>query len=136
MVRDKLILMNVDRYAYRFALVTALVSTLVLMWLSAGVGIIGADGDPANRMYLGVVAVGIVGSLIARFRSKAMAVVLVAMAIVQMSIAAIALIGRLGLPYSGPAEIILLNTFFAGVFLGSAWLFRRAAGERVAVGAS
>ena len=50
------------RNTYRFAACVALVATLLLIWLSLGVGIIGADGGPANRMYFGVVAVGIVGA--------------------------------------------------------------------------
>ena len=30
-------------------------------------------------------------------------------------------------PWTGPLEIVLLNGFFVALFLGSAWLFRRAA---------
>ncbi len=75
----------------------------------------------------GVLAVGIVGALIARFRPHGMARALFAMALVQALAAAIALIARLGLPYSGPAEIVLLNAFFVAMFAGSGWLFRRAA---------
>jgi hypothetical protein len=33
----------------------------------------------------------------------------------------------LGRPWSGPAELSLLNLFFVVLFAGSAWLFRRAA---------
>jgi hypothetical protein len=98
----------------------------MLVWLSLGVGIIGKDGDPANLMYFGVLAVGIVGALIARFRPRGMARALFAMALAQALVAAIALIAGLGLPWSGPAEILLLNGFFVALFAGSAWLFRRA----------
>lgn len=100
----------------------------MLIWLSLGVGIIGRDGDPANRMYFGVLAVGIIGSFAARFRPRGMAYVSFAMAIVQSLIMAIALIAGLGLPWSGPAELLLLNGFFIAMFAGSGWLFRRAAG--------
>jgi hypothetical protein len=55
--------------AYRSAVAIALGATVVLVWLSLGVGII----------------------------------------------------------YSGPAELVLLNGFFIACFAGSAWLFRRAA---------
>src|SRR5688572_3909286 len=113
--------------AYRFAVGVALAAACILVWLSLGVGIIGKDGDPANRMYFGVLAVGIVGTLISRFRPLGMARALFAMALAQALVAAIALIARLGLPYSGPAEIVLLNGFFVTMFAGSAWLFRRAA---------
>ena len=115
--------------AYRSAVGIALGAAVVLVWLSLGVGIIGADGDPANRMYFGVLAVGIIGAIFARLRPHGMARALIATALAQAVVAAIALIARLGLPYSGPAELVLLNAFFIACFAGSAWLFRRAAGS-------
>jgi hypothetical protein len=104
-----------------------IVSTLMLIWLSLGVGIIGADGDPANRMYFAVVAVAVLGAFIARFRAHGMSRTLFAMAIVQGVIAAIALAGGLGFPWSGPTELILLNGFFIVAFAAAGILFRRAA---------
>lgn len=116
-----------NRTAYRAAIGVAIAAACILVWLSLGVGIIGKDGDPANRMYFGVLAVGIIGALIARLRPHGMARALIATALAQALVAAIALIARLGLPYSGPAELVLLNGFFVALFAGSAWLFRRAA---------
>lgn len=114
--------------AYRSAIAVALGAVFVLAWLSLGVGIIGADGDPANAMYFGVIAVGLIGSIVARLRPIGMSRTLVAMAGAQGLVTAIALIARLGLPWSGPAEILLLNGFFIALFAAAAWLFRRAAG--------
>ena len=105
----------------------AIVAAMMLVWLSLGVGIIGQDGDPANAMYFGVLAIGIVGAIIARFQPHGMAHALVAMALAQALVTVIALSARLGLPWSGPAEILLLNGFFIALFVGSAWLFRRSA---------
>ena len=113
--------------AYRLAMTGAVLSTLMLIWLSLGVGIIGADGDPANRMYFAVVAVALLGILIARFHARGMARTLFAMAIVQAVIAVIAIAAGLGLPWSGPAELILLNGFFIAAFSIAGVLFRRAA---------
>ena len=42
-----------DRNAYRFAAGVALTAALLLVWLSLGVGIIGADGDPPTRCISG-----------------------------------------------------------------------------------
>ncbi len=109
----------------------ALAGMVALIWLSLGVGIIGADGDPANRMYLGVVLVTAVGSGIARFRPVGMARTMIAAAIVQAVITAVALFGRLGLPYSGPAEILGLNALFIAWFVASARIFYRAAKGRM-----
>jgi len=105
----------------------AIAGALLLVWLSLGVGIIGKDGDPSNRMYLGVFCVGIVGSLLARFRPQGMARALLATALAQVVVTVIALAAGLGRPWSGPLELVLLNGFFVALFLGSAWLFSRAA---------
>lgn len=113
--------------AYPLALGAAAASTLILLWLAAGVGIIGADGDRANMMYLGVLAVGVVGALIARLRPLGMARTLLAMAVAHAVVGVIALIAQLGEPYSGPLEILGLTGFFVVLFVGSAWLFRQAA---------
>jgi hypothetical protein len=112
--------------AYRFALVAAIAGAFMVIWFSLGVGIIGRDGDPANRMYVAVVAMGMVGALLGRFKPRGMSLALGAAALVQFGVAAIALIAQLGLPWSGPAEIVLLNGFFVAWFASCAWLFRRA----------
>jgi len=117
-----------SRRLYRTALALAIAAAVLLLWISAGVGIIGADGDPANRMYLGVLGVGLMGALIARLRPNGMALALLAMALVQALIGGYAIGAGLGAPYSPPLELLLLNGFFVAIFTGSAWLFRRAAG--------
>lgn len=116
-----------DKTAYRSALGVAVAAALMLVWLSLGVGIIGSDGDPANLMYFGVVAVGLLSALLARFQSRGMVRALLAMALAQTLVLVIALIGRLGYPWSGPLELLGLNGFFIAMFVASAWLFRRAA---------
>ena len=116
--------------AYRAAIGVALGAAFILVWLSLGVGLIGKDGDPANLMYFAVLAVGSIGALIARLQPHGMARALFATALAQALVAAITLIVGLGLPWSGPAEILLLNGFFIAMFAGSAWLFRRAARGR------
>ena len=122
--------MNTDNTAYKSAMGVALAAALLLVWLSLGVGIIGADGDPANRMYFGVLAVAIVGALIARFRAGGMARALFATALAQALVGLFAVIAGLGRPWSGPLELSALNGFFVGLFVLSAWLFRRAAHAR------
>ena len=123
------------RNAYRAAVGVALAAASLLVWLSLGVGIIGADGDPANLMYFGVLAVGVLGVVVARFRPHGMARALFATALAQALVAAIALIARLGYPWSGPLELLVLNGFFVALFVGSAWLFRNAARGQPPAGA-
>ena len=112
--------------AYLSAIAIALMAALILIWLSLGVGIIGQDGDPANIMYFGVLVVGVIGAIIARLKPVGMARTMFAMALAQALVTAIALIARLGLPWSGPVEIVALNSFFVAMFAGSGWLFQRA----------
>ncbi len=119
-----------NRNAYRLAVGVALAAAFILIWLSLGVGIVGVDGDPANMVYFGVLAVGIIGAIIARFRPHGMARALFAMALAQALVAVIALIFGLGLPWSPPVEILALNGFFVALFVGSALLFRYAAREQ------
>lgn len=115
-----------NRTAYRWAVVTAACGAIVLVWLSLGVGIIGKDGDRANAMYFGVLAVGVVGAVLAKLKPTGMARVLLAMAVAQALVATIALVAGLGRPYDSPLKVVLLNGFFVAVFIGSAWLFKRA----------
>jgi hypothetical protein len=81
-------------------------------------------------MYFGVLAVGIVGAVAARLEPRGLARAAFATALAQAVVAVVAVVGRMGLPWSGPAEILLLNGFFVATFAGSGWLFRRAASGR------
>jgi hypothetical protein len=116
--------------AYRAAVGLALGSALLLAWVNGAVGIIGSEDNDANLMYGGVLFVGAIGAIIARFKPGGMARALFAMALVQTLVAVIALVGRLGSPYSGPLEIVSVNGFFVALFLGSAVLFWKAARGR------
>jgi hypothetical protein len=124
-----------NRNAYRLAVGVALAAAFILVWLSLGVGIIGADGDPANMMYFGVLAVGLIGAIVTRFRPHRMARALFATALAQALVAVIALIFGLGLPWSPPVEVLALNGFFVSLFVGSALLFRYAGREQTPAGA-
>jgi hypothetical protein len=124
-------------HRYRTAVGVALAAAFILAWLSLGVGVIGKDGDPANLMYFGVLAVGIIGAIVARFRPHGMARALFATALAQALVAVIALIIGLGSPWSPPGVLgtLILNGFFAALFVGSALLFRYAAREFAPAGA-
>jgi hypothetical protein len=48
--------------AYRFAVGLALTAAFLIVWLNAAGGLIGIeDDDPANLLYVGVLAIGFVG---------------------------------------------------------------------------
>jgi hypothetical protein len=118
--------------AYRAAVGIALAAAFLLVWLTGAVGIIGSEDNNANSMYIGVLAVGIIGAIVARFRPHGMARALFATALAQALVAVIALIIGLGSPWSPPGVLgpLILNGFFAALFVGSALLFRDAAREQ------
>lgn len=113
--------------AYRAAAGFALAAAFLLVWINLAVGIIGDEGNPANLMYLGVLAVGFVGALAARFRPLGMARAMFATALAQALVGAIAVIFRMGYPASPALELLGLTGFFAVLWVGSALLFRKAA---------
>ena len=120
---------------HRSAVGVAALAVLLLVWLSLAVGIIGVEGDPADLMYVGVIAVGIIGAIIARLQPHGMARALFAMALAQALVVVIALIaGKQNSPSSSVTEIVGVNTMFIALFLGSAWLFRYSVREQLPVG--
>jgi len=116
-------------HAYRAAVGVALATAFILVWMNLAVGIIGNEDNPANLMYGGVLAVGIIGAIIARFQPHGMARALVATALAQALVAVIALIAGLG-------YTLILTGFFVALWLTSARLFRKAAREQAPAGAA
>jgi len=116
---------------YRAAVGVAVVMAFTLVWMNLAVGLIGSEDNPANLMFGGVLAVGIVGAVLVRFRPAGLARVLSATALAQGLVAAIALMGD-----SPAAETVGLNGCFAGLWLLCAWLFRKAAREQTRAGRS
>lgn len=111
---------------YRMAAGVALATAFTLIWLNGAVGIIGNENNKANLMYGGVLAVGLVGSIIAKFKPPGMARALAATAFAQALVTMIALIAGLGATKSiWPLDLLLLNGFFVTLWLISAWLFRK-----------
>ena len=114
------------RKAYGFGAALGVAAGLFLVWVNLAVGIIGTEGDPANRMYLGVLAVGVIGALVARFRPEGMAMALFAMAAAQALVAMVTLALGLGMPWSPPLEIIGVNGMFIVLFVCAGVLFLKA----------
>ena len=128
----ELIARKAANIAYRVAVGLALATAFMLVWLIGAVGLIGAEGDLFDLMYFGVLAVGIIGALIAHFQPHGMARALFATALAQMLVAVIALAaGKHQSSVSSVSEILILNGFFVALFVGSALLFRYAAREQL-----
>jgi cytochrome b561 len=114
--------------SYQFAVGLTLAAAIVIVWLNTAAGLIGiADDDPANLLYVVVLAVGFVGALIARFQPRGLARALFATALAQAVVGAIAL----KLPNTASSvEIVIVHGVLVAMFAGAALLFQHAARRR------
>ncbi len=117
---------------YRLAAGLAAGAGLFLIWSNLAVGLIGSEADPANLLYLGVLAVLAVGTALARLRPLGMAWAMFATAAALGLVAVIALAFGLGGRASGPVEIVGVNGFFLVLFAASGALFRGAEAREAA----
>jgi len=99
----------------------AIAAAFLSIWINLAVGIIGSEDDPANLIYLAVIAIAAAGTILAGFRPLGMARAMLGAAIAQGLAFLAPLIAGLG--FTGP-----ITVFFVVLWLLSAWLFRRAAG--------
>ncbi|MCR4325288.1 MAG: hypothetical protein NUV59_00580 [Patescibacteria group bacterium] len=113
---------------YRLAFGVGLLGVILLGWVSGAVGIIGSENNSANLMYWAVPAVGLVGSLISRFKPLGMARTLFAAALVQflVPVAALIISPEVSWGNAGVIGVFVANSIFAALFAVSALLFRRA----------
>lgn len=109
--------------AYRAGVGVAIAAAFLLLWVHAAVGITDSDAD---GMYLGVVAVGIIGALIARFRPEGMARAMLVTALAQALVGVIALLAGIVPAHNSAFEILGITGFFVALFAGSAMLLREA----------
>lgn len=112
---------------YRAASGIGLLTGLGLLWSNLAVGVIGDEGNPANLMFLALLAAGGSGAALVRFRAREMSWVMGGLAGGQAAIGAFAMSAGLGLPESGVFELLWLSAFFTALWLVSAGLFRVAA---------
>lgn len=119
-----------SRTSYRLGWGLALLTALFLVWAIGALGIIGAGGRP-DRMYAGVLAVLVLGSLLARLRARGMAWTLAAAAGAMCLVALVAFArGLHEVDGASVPEILGLTAMYAAMFGASGWLFWRAARTR------
>jgi hypothetical protein len=110
--------------AYLAAAGVAIGTGFLLIWINLAVGIIGSENNPANLMFGGVLAVAILGAVIARLQPDGMARALNVTALAQALVAVVVLIAGWG------HDAAILAGLFAVPWLVSAALFRKAAREQ------
>ena len=107
---------------YRAGALLGIAAGFFLIWANGAVGYIGPEDNPYNQVFFVVVAIAFAGALMANFRAKGMAWAM------TMAGVAHAVAGAYGFPadpLTGPITLA-----FVAMWLGSAFLFRRAAREQ------
>jgi hypothetical protein len=114
--------------AYSAAAGVALVTAAMLVLANGAVGFIGSEDEPANLVYVAVLAIALLWSVVARFRPAGMARAMLAAAGAQALAPALAAgIWPAARSQAVSATVLAVTAVFAGLWLLSAWLFRRAA---------
>lgn len=99
------------------------------LWINGAVGVIGDENEPANGLFLAVLAVALAGALVARFRPAGMAWAMTAAAVAQAAVPLAAWgLGLAPTHLIGSPEVPAFTVVFTGLWLLSAGLFRKAAG--------
>ena len=114
---------------YRLAFAFGFAGAFLLFWANGAVGIIGSEDNPANLLYGAVFAVGLVGSLLARFKPRGMAYTLFLATLTQILVPVFALFvwpAKASWGEAGVIGVFILNFILAMFFAVSALLFRRA----------
>ncbi|ANB18846.1 Hypothetical protein I596_2853 [Dokdonella koreensis DS-123] len=113
-------------HVYVVAFGVAVLTAFLMTWANLAVGIIGEPDNPANLLFFGVIAVAVIGAVLARLQSPGMARAMIATAIAQAAtcVAALVLDG---------VYVFVLTGVFVVLWLIAAQLFRTAARRPAAV---
>lgn len=113
---------------YRLGALTAVLASFLLVWINAAVGVIGSEDNPANLMFLGVIAIALAGAIAARFRAEGMARAMAVAAIAEALVAVPVVAMKLGATEPpGLTGVLILIGGFTAIWAVSAALFRKAA---------
>lgn len=110
---------------HKLAVGLAVGTGFLTIWINLAVGVIGSENNPANLMYLSVLATGFIGAIIGRFEPRGMAPAMFATALAQAVVAAVTVIAG----FVTGEELVktsFVNGFFIMLWVGSALLFRSA----------
>ena len=118
---------SADR-SYRIGAGLAVLACVLLLWLNAAVGVIGSEDNPANLLYLALIAAAFVGTVATRFRPGGLSSTMVLAGVLQVTIGAVAVLRGWGAGSENwPQPVIVLSIFFGLLWLASGAFFRRAA---------
>ena len=126
----ELVVRRLGLLTYRLRAGVAILAAFLLIWVNGAVGLIGSEANDWNLLFGAVLAVALLGSALAGFRARGMALAMLAAAVAQVVVTAVAVI--LGTDEGLSAdlrEIVFAGGGFGTLWLTSAALFRTAARE-------
>jgi hypothetical protein len=112
---------------YRAGATLAVLGGLLVVWVNLAVGIVGSEHNADNQLFFVALLMGIAAAIGARFKADGMKRAMVTTAAAMVIAFAIAESGRPDEPMVHPLVEGIGTSIFVLLFLGSAWLFRRAA---------
>jgi hypothetical protein len=116
--------------SYRFGATFAVAAAFLLVWVNLAVGFLGDEGNPANLIFLGVIAIAAIGGVAARGRPVGVSNAMLIAAGAQVLAGATGLaMGWASPGGQGVYEVALGTGLFTSMWLLSAWLFRKAAAD-------
>lgn len=105
-------------WRFRGGVALALAASFLTVWVNGAVGMIGSEENAYNLLFLGVIVLALLGSVVAGFRARGMALAIGAAALAQASLG---IVGAFTDLRGG-----IFATMFAGLWLLSAALFSKA----------
>lgn len=115
--------------AYRVGVAMALGLAFLTLWINGAVGVIGDEGERANLLFLGVLAVAAAGAVLGRFRPGGMAWAMTAAAVAQALVPLIAWAADFApTALLWAPEVPVFTVVFTALWLVAGALFRKAAG--------
>lgn len=122
-------LVRVSRsWPYRLGAGVAVLAGFGLVWVNLAVGFLGDEGNPANLMFLAVLAAAVGGAALSHARAAGMVMTMLAATAVQVLVAGIGYAAGWASPGGkGVFEVVMGSTVFGGLWLISAALFGWAA---------
>jgi hypothetical protein len=121
--------MSPDRF-YRGGAGLALLGTFLVVWVNLAVGIVGSEHNPNNQLFFVALLMGIAGAIGGRGKADGMARAAITTAVAIVAAFFIAQAGVRDEPMVKPIVEGVGTSIFVLLFVGSAWLFRRAARGR------
>jgi hypothetical protein len=117
--------MSPDR-SYRGGAGLALLGTFLVIWVNLAVGIVGSEHNPNNQLFFVALLMGIAGAIGGRGRADGMARAAITTAVAIVLAFFIAQADVRDEPMVRPLVEGIGTSVFVLLFLGSAWLFRKA----------